>query len=412
MKIKEEYKNKYFIYTRKSDIDVNNQKNSIDYQVNECLRYVQNQQLDLADFTLKGFVENGIIKERHSAFKTSNLIINKDGSASFRIERPKFQNLVGFLAKKDFSGVVCLCWDRLSRNDRDGILIKDLIEQGLDVRFVQTKYEKTSSGALHMDIDSMFAKHHSRTSSEKIRATNAKLRNEGKCVYTSPIGYLDQGSDNKPLDPDRAPIVKRIFKHYATGGWSLAQLAKWANEQGLITKPTRSPRTREEMLSSDENIHQKVSRPIKSQTIEKILKNPFYIGKLKHKGDIIDGNQTSLIDISLFNKVQEILQSRSVTVHYIDKKFFTFRGLIRCSCGRLYSPYKKKGHVYYGARCIRGCTNSDINLSEQKIDAELETLLGNIFFTRDELSEIETQAKTSLDRITKQRNTALDDLHK
>ena len=30
-----------------------------------------------------------------------------------------------------------------------------------------------------------------------------------------PAGYLHHGSDNKPFDPERAPIVKRIFELYA-----------------------------------------------------------------------------------------------------------------------------------------------------------------------------------------------------
>jgi len=95
-----------------------------------------------------------------------------------------------------------------------------------------------------MDIDGMFAAHYSRVISEKVKNAQRKLRIEGRCLYFTPIGYLDKGSDNKPLDPERAPIVKRVFELYSTGDWSFAQLGKWAAKQGLTTKPVRRKRTK------------------------------------------------------------------------------------------------------------------------------------------------------------------------
>ncbi|PIR05504.1 hypothetical protein COV56_02700, partial [Candidatus Kuenenbacteria bacterium CG11_big_fil_rev_8_21_14_0_20_37_9] len=214
---KNKYSDKYLVYARKSTDDAENQKNSIDYQRNQSLNFAIGYQLDIADYTLNGFCKNGIIEEKHSAFKQKeNIAINKDGMVTYRIERPKFQILVQKLISGEFKGVICLCWDRISRNNRDGVVVKNLIEMGIDIKFVQANYDKSSSGALHMDIDSMFSQHYSEVISEKVKNTFEKLRSEGKCVYPAPIGYLDKGSDNKPIDPDRAPIVKRLFELYAT----------------------------------------------------------------------------------------------------------------------------------------------------------------------------------------------------
>ena len=405
------YKNQYIIYARKSTDDADNQKNSIDYQVDECLKYIEQRELRLADFTVDGIVKSGIIKEKHSAFKTSDISVQQDGSIRYQINRPRFQKLLQYLAVGKI-GVVCLCWDRLSRNDHDGIVIKDLISKGANIHFVQTEYAKSSSGALHMDIDSMFAAHYSRTISEKVRNTNAKLRSEGKCIYVSPIGYLDKGSDNKPLDPERAPLVKRIFELYATGEWSFTQLAKWGNQKGLTTKPLRNKRNIGEMLSDTENISSKVSRPITKKSIENILKNPFYVGKLRFKNEIFNGNHNSLINMSLFNEVQAVLKSKCIGIHYVDKSFFTYRGLIRCSCGRVYSPYKKKGTSYYRARCIKGCSNSDVNLNEKRITDEILALLGKIHFSKNQLKTIEAQAKVGLGKIAEDRDKKLEDLYR
>ncbi|TSC85101.1 MAG: Uncharacterized protein G01um101413_485 [Parcubacteria group bacterium Gr01-1014_13] len=404
--------NTYLIYARKSTDDSENQKNSIDYQVGECLRYSKTNNLVISDYSFEGLSNNGVIKEKHTAYKTSDISINKDGSFVYHIERPKFKQLVDSLMKKEFKGVICLCWDRISRNDQDGIIIKNLIKNGIDVRFVQTKYEKTSSGALHMDIDGMFAAHYSRVISEKVKAAYSKLQSEGKCTYIAPIGYLDKGSDNKPLDLDRAHIVKQIFEMYSEGGWSLNQLAKWANQQGLTTKPSRSKRTSQEVMSGEENNKPKVGRPLNDKSVELILKNPFYIGKLKIGGQIIDGIHQPLINVGLFNKVQEVLKSRNVKVYYVDKEFYTFRGLITCDCGRSYSPYRKKGIVYYRCRCKTDCTSTDTNLNESEINRVINDLMGQIHFNDQELAEIESRAKFGLQEVSDRRNTEMETLNK
>lgn len=409
------YEDDYLIYTRKSTDDADNQKNSIDYQIGQCLKYARDQKLNIAELDQEGFCETGIIKEKHSAFKTSGIEMKKDGTIEYKIERPKFQVMIQKLLSKQYKGIICLCWDRISRNEQDGFIIKDLKERGVDIRFVQAHYEKSSSGALHMDIDGMFSAHYSRVISEKVKAAAEKLRAEGKCIYMSPIGYLDEGSDNKPIDSERAPIVKRIFELYSTGEWSLFQLAKWANSQGLNTKPTRRDRTKEEMLAGIEmDSLSKISRPVNNKTIENILTNPFYIGKLKvdrKSGQYIDGKHQPLIDISLFNKVQEVLKSKNVCIHYIDKDFFTYRGIIKCSCGRSYSPYQKKRFNYYRSRCIDGCDNPEKNLNDEIIHEEVIKLLEKISFTDEEKKEIEEKAHLELDNIASKREKELDDLN-
>jgi site-specific DNA recombinase len=234
-----------------------------------------------------------------------------------------------------------------------------------------------------------------------------------RCTYSTPIGYLDRGSNNKPLDPERAPIVKRIFELYATGEWSLAQLGKWVREQGLTKKPTRRKRTQDELLG---NLHPatipRVARPADHKTVEYILKNPFYIGKIKTRDGYLDGVHEPLIDPRVFARVQQTLKARNRTIHYVDKPFFTYRGLLRCTCGRLYSPYEQKGIVYYRSRCKPGCDNPDPNLEEKgDINAAVAAILGQIAFTDEELAEIEAGAKEGLARVSAQRDRELADLH-
>ena len=374
--MKVNYTNEYLIYARKSDENADKQKNSIAYQVRECVRFAKDQKLPIANATIDGLVENGIINERHTAYKTEDIQVGEDGRVHYQIARPKFQRMIQLLAQKKFRGVIVLCWDRVSRNDQDGMVIKKLMEAGVDVRFAWVNYSKSSSGILHMDIDGMFASHYSRVISEKVRASNAKARAEGICLYQAPIGYLNEGRGNRPFDPQRAPLVKRLFEMYVTGEWSISQLTLWAQEQGLTSKPRRKSRSREDIADGKINEEPLVSRPVSRLTVHHTLRNPFYVGKLKYGNEVLEGTHAPLIDLRLFNRVQEILSQRNVSMQYVDRQFFCFRGFVRCTCGRRYSPYEKKGYIYYRGQCTRQCDNPQKNLPEHKIDERVQDILG------------------------------------
>jgi site-specific DNA recombinase len=404
----------YLIYNRKSTDDAENQKNSLQYQRMKNADFAKHSGLSIVNLTVPGFCENGIIDERHSGYKEeADFEISAEGSVQYRVLRPKFLKLVEMLKSEKVGGAIFLCWDRASRNRQDDVLLQKLMRLGCDIRFSEATYDKSSAGDLHMSIDGMFASHYSRVISEKVQNAYAKLHAEGRCTYTTPIGYLDRGSDNKPLDPERAPIVKRIFQHYATGEWSFAQLGKWAQQQGLTKKPIRRKRTLEEMLGNlDASTLPKLARPVDHKTIEYILKNPFYIGKIKTQGGYQNGKfHQPLIDTSLFNKVQQILKRKSQSIYYVDKPFYTYRGLIRCTCGRLYSPYEQKGIIYYRSRCRAGCDNADPNLVESDITAVIQDVMDQIAFTDEELAAIETGAKTGLEKVSARRDNELQDLH-
>ncbi len=405
----------YLIYNRKSTDDTQNQKNSLSYQRQRNMDYVRLHKLSLAKLTLSGFCKDGIIDEAHSGYKEEGeFVLNSDGSAQYRILRPKFAQLVEMLKTRKIRGVIVLCWDRISRNEHDDMLIKKLLKLGCDIRFVDTTYEKTSSGELHMDIDGMFAAHYSRVISEKVKNAHIKLRAERRCLYLSPIGYLDQGSDNKPLDPIRAPLVKRLFEMYGTGKYGFRSLVTWANENGLTKKPSRRKRTSEEILNNVEPASiPKTVRPIDIKDIEHILRNRFYLGEV-NLGSGLYGKSIAhqaLISNELFNTVQKLMRTRTQSVYYVEEKFYAYRKLLRCTCGRAFTPYRTKGFMYYRSQCIGGCDNPDPNLSEGNVESAIQSLLERMHFTDEEMAEIEQQASKRISKISENRDRKLESLH-
>lgn len=410
------YQDAYIIYTRKSTDDADSQKNSIKYQIGEAIKFAKRNNFKIALVTIPGFCTNGIIEEHHSGFKEKlHFEILPDGTVKQWVDRPKFLKLVECLLHHQFKGVISLCWDRFSRNEADDVIIKKLMKKGVDILYVQATYEKSSAGFLHMDVDGMFSRHYSMVISEKVRNTAAKLRAEGKCIYYTPLGYLDKGSDNKPLDPERAHIIKKLFEMYATGEWSYTTLAQWANQNGLTSKPARRKRTRQERMEGLEmkNIP-KVCRPVNAKSIENILTNPFYIGKNVHGEFWTDSvAHQPLIDTALFLKVLEIQKKKYVSIHYPDKNFFIYRGLLRCeNCNRTYSPYIQKDNIYYRVRCQTGCKNPLKNVSEKFITNQVSEILDKVSFSDKELKEINLRAENDLRKITNDIDSEVEKLQR
>ncbi|MBT4937358.1 recombinase family protein [Candidatus Peregrinibacteria bacterium] len=381
--------NKYLVYCRKSTDDTENQQNSLEYQEQLCLKYAKEKNLEVGD----------VVRESHSAYKTKGLKFDK-GIVLYSIERPLFMKTVTRVCNGEFKGIISLSWDRISRNKQDNLLVDELIKENkIDIKFVKTEYAKGAAGFAQKGIEQMFAEYHSVVTSEKIVDTFEKLLKEGKWPHKSPIGYLDNGVDNKPLDPIRAPKVKQLLELYASGEASMSILLKRAHDIKLTTKPSKN---------------NKITKSIKKGTIEKILTNVFYIGKLEHKGRIYDGLHPPLIDIHTFEAIQKNLKDKCVTIKFQNNKFFTYRGKLRCTCGRVYTPERKKAGKFllYSSRCKTGCKNSNKHLNEKNVDFIISKLMKKISFSNKELKEIEKEAKSGINIFAEKRNNDFEILVK
>ena len=411
------YRDCYLIYNRKSTDDTDNQKNSIKYQKSENARFAFREHLPIAHITLEGFATDGIVSERHSGFKEdSGLTFGDDNMVQYSIDRPKFYQMVLFLSRKYFKGMVILCWDRASRNKGDDTVIRKLMKTGVDVRFTLAQYDKTSAGELHMDIDGMFAEHHSRVTREKVTLTIKNSRSRGLCTNKAPVGYLNLGSmDNKPIDPIRGPIIKKLFDMASTGEWSLADLARWAIEQGFTMPPVRRRRTQEEILSEEEDDMRVNIEPIcrvpTFTGIHKILTNRFYTGRTldENRQWIMSISHQALVSDEVYSNTQEQLKRKNQSAHYLERLDRPLRGLAHCAiCGRVYTPYIKKGIIYYEAKCIHGCANTLRHFNFDFIADKINGLMERLVFTDDEVAEINARASTDIAVLDAKRISKLE----
>ena len=412
------YKNYYLAYGRRSDKDPNNQKNSLSFQKKEDVRYGKDNSLPIAPITIPGFCTDGVISEKHSGFDEDDaFVMNADGSATVTISRPKFRRLMGYLSRGLFRGVIVLCYDRISRNSIDGALVKKLIRQGVDVRFVWGTYEKNASGSMHMNADQMFAQHHAELTSEKVSDTFEETREQGKITNRAPVGYLNEGNmDWKPQDPKRAPTIKGMFD-LAAGDSSLSDIVMWATEQGFTMTPQRRKRTEDEMLmdDDDEDAYFKstpqIERPLTTTGLHKILTNKFYMGLTRgNNGQWVQSiAHEGIVAAVRFQEVQEALKRRKVSIHYTAKIRLAHRGIVRCGgCGRVYTPYTKKGILYFYSRCPEACVNKKRNINVTDLEIIIGDVIKQLVFTEDEKAEIDAKTSTDIAIMEDKRQVELD----
>lgn len=398
------FREQYLVYCRKSTDEPNNQKNSLSYQKEQIAQFAHREKIRIANINIPGFCRDGVISEKHSAFKNeSSMIVNDDHTVQFGIERPKFHRLAQYLSQGLIKGVVCLCWDRASRNSADSSILKKLRKRGVDFRFVLATYDKSSSGELHMDIDDMFAEHHSRVTSEKVKLANLKNKRNGFCTHKAPVGYLNTGSvEHKPLDPVRAPLVTRMFE-LADDGWSLVDIARWVTEQGFTMSPKRKRRTHAEMLADEEQDNPStisaICLPPRYTTIQQILRNRFYTGMVRGENGVwaASRSHTALVSMALFERVQEKLHLRNRSKRYKTPLAHPFRGMVTCAgCRRVYTPYIKKGILYLTSRCRDECENTKRNINLHFLSLHVPAAITKLSLTQEELDQLDTCAEKAI----------------
>jgi hypothetical protein len=153
-------------------------------------------------------------------------------------------------------------------------------------------------------------------------------------------------------DPERAPIITKLFEWYATGNVSLRALTQKAAAAGLTNRANGKPLVRAK-------IHQ-------------LLQNPIYSGDFMWLGRMYEGQP--LIGRDLFERVQRVFVAANHPPHG-TKRQHSFVGLVKCArCGCSFTAELKKGqYVYYHCTGAKGpCGNSYIR------EEDLGTLLGDV----------------------------------
>lgn len=225
------------------------------------------------------------------------------GESARSANRPELQKMLRYLRETpeiDFCIVHKL--DRLARNRADDVEINKAFDEA-GVRLISTSenIDQTPGGMLLHGIMSSIAEFYSRNlANEAIKGMRQKARSGGT-TSKAPLGYRnirtrdEQGREVRTveLDPERAPLMRLAFSEYATGRWTVRQLAEHLSGLGLDVPATPS----------------KAARPLSANRLQNLLRHPYYRGVVTFQGVEYPGNHEALVDAETWQTVQTILTS-------------------------------------------------------------------------------------------------------
>jgi site-specific DNA recombinase len=333
---------KYFGYIRVSTAKQGEKGVSLQEQRDAIQQYAQRYGLTIAEW----------FEERESAAKRG---------------RPVFARMMKQLRRGKVRGLIVHKIDRSARNLKDWADLGEMIDAGIEVHFANESLDlNTRGGRLAADIQAVVASDYIRNLREETKKGFYGRLKQGFYLLPAPLGYVDRGkARTKDLDPERAPLVAKLFELYGTGQYSLYRLLGESHASGLRNRHGRN---------------------LTLTGLSTILNNPFYAGliRIRRTGELFAGNHQPLVAKSLFDRVQSILRGK--TVVRTVRHNFPFRKLVRCgSCGYTLIGELQKGHVYY--RCQRrSCGTTTVR--EENVMSAVAPSVAKLILDPEELAYI------------------------
>ena len=350
--IKEEVKVRYCLYARKSTESEERQVLSIDSQIKEMLQLAEREGLEVV----------AMKRESHSAKETG--------------QRPVFNEIVDEIRSGKYNGILTWAPDRISRNAGDLGKIVDLMDSGglQEIRTYSQSFRNNPNEKFLLMILGSQAKLENDNRGINVKRGLRTRVEMGLWPGVAPTGYLNQKHMDKKcqviIDPERGPMVKKMFEKVAYEKWSGRRVYHW--------------------LRFDLNFQTLGNKPISCGNLYRLLINPFYYGVFeypKQSGNWYQGKHEPLISKELFDLVQAQLKRDSIVRQNHE---FAFTKLITCGlCGSTFSAEEKykqlkdgtvAKYIYYGCGRARDHHCKNVYLREEELIEQLVKSLDQIDF--------------------------------
>jgi site-specific DNA recombinase len=298
------------IYTRVStDHGLDQEFNSLDAQYDAASAYIRSQAH--AGWTL--------IRSRY----------DDGGYSGGSTDRPDLQRLLDDIRSRRIDVIVVYKVDRLTRSLADFAKLVELFDDhGVSFVSVTQQFNTTTSmGRLTLNVLLSFAQFEREVTSERIRDKIAASKRKGLWVGGPlPLGYKMRDGKIAVIE-EEAERVRLIFRRYLELG-GVNALVRDLRERNIRTKARllATGATRGGVLFGRGSLFY-------------LLRNRFYIGEVKYKGEILPGEQPAIVDRQLFDAVQQKLTDQwSHRNHAKSKSDHLLTGLLYDDAGHRMVP--------------------------------------------------------------------------
>lgn len=289
----------------------------------------------------------------HNLFLDERYIYADEGISGRKAEkRPAFMQMVADARSKDhpFDVILVHKFDRFARSREDSVVYKAMLKRaGVDVVSIREPIAEGNYAGVMEAIYESFAEAYSINLGQETKKGMTEKALRGELQSTPSFGYRVENHMLVPHETE-APIIREIFRRFLSGEGVL-NIAKWCNAQGYVTHRGNA---------------------FENRTVEYILRNPVYVGKLRWNPTgrtrrdyrdpgilIADSKHTPLIDMDVWDAVQKRLDEQKALRPYhgrpnYDRKHWLC-GIVRCSaCGTTLvwsAPHYLKCNNYVRGRC-------------------------------------------------------------
>ncbi|MDP2314889.1 MAG: recombinase family protein [Pseudomonadota bacterium] len=340
--------NRCVLYVRKSSEQEDRQVLSLDSQVREMREYATRAGLIIAETLV-------------------------EAASAKRPGRPVFEQLVGKISRGSVRAVLAWHPDRLSRNALDAARLVDLMDQGklAEIHTPSQVFRATPTDKFFLTFHWGQAKLENDNKSVNVkRGLNEKAR-RGARPSPAPTGYLNdplkpKGQKAVLLDPDRAPLVRRMFD-LVLAGTPPAEVRRRANDEWGF-------RTRH-------------GRPLSRSCFYLMLSRPFYAGEFEYpegSGIWHKGSHPPILTLGEFDRIKKLLATegrpRSGKRHE-----FAYAGLLSCgSCGAAVTAEEKhkrlrtgdiRRYVYYHCTKRKDPECTERGVEEAALEGEMQRVM-------------------------------------
>jgi len=280
-----------------------------------------------------------IRSQAHAGWTLVRTRYDDGGFSGGSTDRPALQLLLADIRARRINVIVVYKVDRLTRSLADFAKLVELFDaHGVSFVSVTQQFNTTTSmGRLTLNVLLSFAQFEREVTSERIRDKIGASKRKGLWVGgVVPLGY--QAKDRKiTIVADEAKTVRHIFRRYLDLG-SLNQLLADLRRTGVKTK--LRPLSNGRIIGGI---------AFTRGSLAAFLRNCFYIGEVRYKGEVFPGEQPAILDRALFEAVQSKLdrqrtnhaKARQQSQSLLTGRIFDARG------NRMTPSYAVKSAIRY-----------------------------------------------------------------
>ena len=239
-------------------------------------------------------------------------------------DRPGWQALLGQLGPGDI--IVCNEFTRIGRNLRQTLgSIEELHEVGVEIVSLEGELDTTTAaGKLQYQVLLVLAEFERNRMSERLRQTHDQIAREGRWKGGPlPLGYTyTPGTKVLTVHPEEAEVVREIFR-MRDSDYGMHVIVRELAARGIKGKKGR----------------------MNYSSVVQTLRNPTYLGKRAHNGEILNAGHEPIIDADQWERVQA---RNRLKVKGASHRKYLLSGLLVCGeCGARMVHRSSGNRAYY-----------------------------------------------------------------